>query len=224
MRTKIVTVATRPDPGLDQLVLSLQKHGLDYQVLGQGELWRGFGTKVILLQQYLEAIKDEYTHAIFVDAYDVAFLGGIDEIERVYNETAGDRILFSAELNCWPEAMLAGQYPVCESRWRYLNSGSYMGPINSLLAMFKQDPPEFSMDDQLYFTDIYLGDPQGAIILDTGCNLFQTTAFCYGNEFDYKDGRLINNHMSTTPVIIHGNGRTPMDKVYELSKYEHVNI
>lgn len=219
MKTKIVTVATRPDPGLDILIESMEKFGLDYVVLGQNQQWKGFGTKIILLAKYLAKISAEYTHVIFVDAYDVIFLSGIEEIEKHYVNNWSDKIVFSAELNCWPCAELADQYPPSDSLWRYLNSGSYIAPISRLLDLFKTYPPTYEMDDQLYFTKILL-DQQCSMLLDTECILFQTTAFCYNNEYGAEQGRLINNMKGTKPVIIHGNGRTPMDKVYELLKYK----
>lgn len=218
MKTKIVTVATRPDPGLNMLISSMDRFGLDYVVLGQGQQWKGFGTKIIFLKEYLETISPEYTHVIFVDAYDVIFLSGIEEIEKKYADNWPDKIVFSAELNCWPCAELSVQYPPSDSIWRYLNSGSYTGSIADILGLLEAYPPTFEMDDQLYFTNILLAQ-QLPIVLDTNCVLFQTTAFCYNKEYEADGGRLVNNLQGTRPVIIHGNGRTPMDKVYELLKY-----
>lgn len=218
MKTKIVTVATRHDPGLDILIESMEKFGLDYVVLGRDKHWKGFGTKIILLEQYLKTVVPEYTHVVFVDAYDVIFLSGIEEIEKKYANNWPDKIVFSAELNCWPCAELSDRYPPSDSLWRYLNSGSYMGPIARLLDLFKEYPPVFEMDDQLYFTKILLNQ-QSPIMLDTNCSLFQTTAFCYNNEYGAEGARLVNNLTGTMPVVIHGNGRTPMDQVYKILKH-----
>jgi len=218
MKTKIVTVATRPDPGLTMLIESMEKFGLDYVVLGQDQQWKGFGTKIILLEKYLKSIDPEYTHVVFVDAYDVALLSGMDEIEKQYTDSWPGKIVFSAELNCWPCAELSERYPACDSLWRYLNSGSYMAPISGLLSLFSAYPPVFEMDDQLYFTKMLLGG-ESPIVLDTNCSLFQTTAFCYNNEYRADGARLVNNLTGTMPVVIHGNGRTPMDSIYELLKH-----
>lgn len=36
------------------------------------------------------------------------------------------RVVFSAEPYCWPDQSLADQFPVTESRYKYLNSGGYL--------------------------------------------------------------------------------------------------
>ena len=83
------------------------------------------------------------------------------------------------------------------------------------------------------------------IELDYGCELFQTIAFdpvkplkgkaIYlasfsihqdengvpkygGTDFIIRKGKVVNKLTKTTPAILHGNGRTPMDWIYQLNK------
>lgn len=43
------------------------------------------------------------------------------------------RVVFSAEPYCWPDQSLADQFPVTESRYKYLNSGGYFVTIYSII-------------------------------------------------------------------------------------------
>lgn len=55
-------------------------------------------------------------------SYDVIITGSlVDIIHRFENMDAG--IVFSAEYFCWPDLTLADEYPVTESKYKYLNSG-----------------------------------------------------------------------------------------------------
>ena len=83
------------------------------------------------------------------------------------------------------------------------------------------------------------------IELDYGCELFQTIAFdpvkplkgkaidlasfsihqdengvpkYGGTDFIIRKGKVVNKLTKTTPAILHGNGRTPMDWIYQLNK------
>jgi hypothetical protein len=220
MRTVVITVATKEDEGLDRLKYSLERKGIDLVILGKKSRWKGFGTKIILLQQYLKLLAG-YTHFIFVDAYDVIFLDGLENIEKIYDARFQDQIVFSTEKNCWPDPTLANSYPENESLYKYLNSGSYMAPIEKFLNLLKEYSVGYADDDQLFFTNVFL---KGNITLDYNCEIFQCYSFIAEGEFEYKSGRLINKNTGTEPSIIHGNGRTDMTKIIDLLDDEYNSI
>jgi hypothetical protein len=56
---------------------------------------------------------------------------------------------------------------------------------------------------------------EGWLKLDYVCEIFQTLGFCPDSDFDMK-GRFTNTVTKSTPLFIHGNGHTPMGKIYEL--------
>lgn len=218
MKIKIITVATREDEGLEKLKESCKKFNLDLEVLGMGTQWKGFGTKVILTGDYLNTLEG-YTHFMFVDAYDVIIIG--DNIEEKYKEFGEDAIVFSAEKCCWPKPDLAKDYPIYDIQWRYLNSGSYIAPIEKYLRLLDKNPPTYAMDDQLYFTELFLKGED--ILLDTHCKLFQSIAFEHDTDFKLTDTYLINRDTNTRPLVLHGNGKTTMDKYHNLLKYGKTN-
>lgn len=58
---------------------------------------------------------------MFVDSYDVVFVGGAEQILNKFFEFEAGAV-FSAEGFCWPDASLSDQYPESEGK-KYLNSG-----------------------------------------------------------------------------------------------------
>lgn len=216
MRIKAITVATQDNHGLRMLCKSLARAGMDYVVLGLGEPWRGFGTKIILTRDYLRTLEG-YTHFIFVDAYDTLFLKPIAGYEG--------GILFSTEKNCWPDVNKAKEYPTIEcfekgwkpSPFRYLNSGCYIAPIDEYLTLTDQFPVDYADDDQRYFTNIYL--KSGQIKLDTHCRLFQSYAFTDKADLTILPDKVINNHSQSEPAVIHFNGKCFDQNIYSMIEF-----
>lgn len=216
MKTKVVTVATHNAPGLEKLIKSCKKFDIDLTILGMDEEWTGFSKKIRDTYNYAKSIQEDYTHILFVDAYDIIFLDTLSTIESEYLFWYKDLIVFSAEKGCWPDAGLAASYPVSTSSWNYLNSGSYIAPIPAFIDMVDKYVLKPAHDDQAYFTNIFLNDK--IITLDYNCILFQSTAFAGEDDFTYTEDSLINNKQHTSPLIAHGNGKTPMDKIFNLIK------
>src|SRR6478752_3200455 len=208
-KIKVITVATQDNHGLQMLRKSLDLAGMDYTVLGMGEPWRGFGTKIILTRDYLRTLTG-YTHFIFVDAYDTVFLKPITDCEG--------GIIFSTEKNCWPDIDKAKEYPKTEGPFRYLNSGCYIAPIDVFLQLIDQFPVDYVDDDQRYFTNIYLMTDK--IKLDTDCNIFQSYAFTDHNDLAIEPGKVINKHSQSEPAVIHFNGKCFDPKIYAMLEFK----
>ena len=213
MKVKVITIATYDGLGLAMLKKSMYDNNIDYVVLGQGESWKGYGMKIIETVNYLKHLSAEYTHFMFVDAYDTYFLDNMKKVEEVYRNNWNDKIVFSTEKACWPNPEKSILYPLCTSPWQYLNSGGYMAPVATFLHFISHyKPVEYTDDDQAYYTDLFLS---GGIELDSECRMWQSIAFEADGDFSYN-GKLKNNFTSSEPIIIHGNGRTLMDKIYKL--------
>lgn len=214
MKTKVITIATYDGLGLAMLKKSMNDNNIDHVILGQGEYWKGYGMKIIETVKYLKHLSTEYTHFMFVDAYDVYFLDNMKRIEEVYTKNWDGKIVFSTEKACWPNPVKSIQYPLCSSPWQYLNSGGYMAPVSTFLHfMNNYKAVEYNEDDQAYYTDLFLNGC--GIVLDTEAKLFQSIAFEAEGDFSYN-GKLKNNITGSDPVVVHGNGRTSLDKIYKL--------
>lgn len=135
--------------------------------MGLGEPWKGGddirnkpggGYKINLFKKALEEYKNDKDRIIlFTDAYDVVFLGSLDEIVKRFKQTNA-RILFGAEGYCWPKEELKSKYPEVKKGKRYLNSGLYMGYAADVYELLNYKPLKDTDDDQLFFTEAYLDE------------------------------------------------------------------
>jgi len=202
---KIETIAVTNVPtlkGVVDLKKSLIKYGIPNQIIVTP--WQGFYTKVNEAYKYAKECNSEYL--LFVDAHDVIFVGGMDEIERKIKLFPEHDAIFSSEKACWPDGSIANQYPETDSQWKYLNSGTYLFKPQKLIDAVESNPPTIGIDDQLYWTKHFLNE-KNRIILDTNCEIFQTLAHDNGDSFGIIDGKFTNKVTGTNPLIAHGNGR-----------------
>ncbi len=156
-----------------------------------------------------------------------------------------DRLIWSTEKHCYPDPKLAEQYPKTriKTKWKYLNNGGYCGNLELLLEFFgKYVGYKLPMQAncQLETMQGFLKAKKDGfpIELDYKCKIFQTIAFdpedendpasyaihkdakgnpkYTGTDFKIKDGLVYNKTTKTTPAILHGNGTTPMEWIYNL--------
>lgn len=219
MNPALVTIASdRRVQGLHDLRESAARHGWSfYDFIRE---WRGFPTKLIGVRDELPNLKRlGHTHVVFTDAYDTVAVGPPSAITDHLNEG----MLISCEKACWPKAELSPFYEPCPTDWKYLNSGGYLADIDFLGdVILKGCDDARVLDDQLFMHEKYLsGIPK--ILLDQTCSVFQTVAHCFSFKhqhwsgiFENIDGRLKNKQTGTFPVLVHGNGRTPLGFLDEM--------
>jgi hypothetical protein len=174
----------------------------------EAQPWTGYYDKIRCMKN---AIKDlPPTDLIcFMDAYDVIITADPDEIVAKFKEFGAD-LVFSAELNCWPEKYKT-YYP--HTTTRFLNSGTYMGTQAALMELFNWKTDEeiqaicAEYTDQGYVHEYYAAHPE-KIVLDTQSRLFQCMYFIWWKEFLITFGRPYNTIMEQTPCIMHFNGHS----------------
>jgi len=211
----IITVTNNPNhPGVERLTKSAEKFGWELYIVDAQ--WKGFGTKLIETYSFL-INNPQIESFVFVDAHDVVVLGTPEEFNsNLELHTSPSSIVVSCEKACWPVAELAEAYPSRDvGEWKYINSGLYYSNRNSFINLFESRPPIYEDDDQEWFTRSYLRNDYH-IIRDFNCILFQSYSHISDDDFDYRDGRLINLKTNTAPVFIHGNGRTDMTLIDQL--------
>ena len=166
-RFMLITVATEENDQLDRFRKSCEYYGVPYKILGLGEEWnggeaengvlKGFGggQKVNLLRKELKSWLEIKNHIImFTDSYDVVLLQNPQEILSKFRQFQRP-IVFSAEKTCWPSSYLAEKYPESQTEYKYLNSGGFIGYVDSILELIKDEIGDKD-DDQLYYTEKYL--------------------------------------------------------------------
>lgn len=235
LHPRVITVATNPARRAGHLVPvrllaeSCRRNGFPLTVLGAGRSWKGYGTKLRLVREYLRGVRAGAL-VVFVDAYDSLFLPSHDRLVERF--LAFDRpLVFSAEKGCWPDGARAARYPrsrtalshrrsrplgaaaprpapPSQTPFRYLNSGGYMGHAGALLEALDDLSPGEGDDDQRLFTDYFLKHPD-RVGLDHEATIFQTLYEVEPADFDWsRNGslRLRSRLTGSEPCVLHGNG------------------
>jgi hypothetical protein len=170
---KVVTIVSDLDnPFLNRLLVpSCAAVGLEMVVLHAN---KGFQLrdKRIIVANYLagRSLPDDEL-LLFADGYDTVFARGESCVRAAYGKFATS-VVFGAELNCWPLAVvgLALQDGPPGRPYPYLNSGAFIGPAGEILALLKKypDPPsdqfkllqhlrshDYDTDERFGFSDQY---------------------------------------------------------------------
>jgi len=209
----IFTVASDQNHHLDRLQCSAEKFGIKLDVLGLGQPYLGNGQKITFILDYLRALPVDDLF-LFVDAYDVIFLTGQDEILTCYNTDYQGDLVFGAERNfgmySWDDLYQYLRYPVKGSFYRFLNSGTIMGPVQKAIDLYSgfTMKPTDKMD-QLRTIRYFIKHPE-TLVLDTTHTLFGVTGGRVGlEEDDYRieNGRLYAVQTDSWPCIFHVPGK-----------------
>ncbi|AQN68069.1 hypothetical protein [Saudi moumouvirus] len=205
-----IGVSPNKNDGVLRFETYCKSFNLPYKIVGDGKIWNGGdmsagaggGQKVNELLQVLNEV-NENKLLIVCDTFDLFPVSGVEEIYEKYKKLCNGNksIIFSSEVYCWPDKNLANFYPLTESKYKYLNSGSFMGyrdDLHKLVSNILDND-----DDQLYYTKKFL---QGEnIILDHNCQLFQAINGCKSDLIVHKN-RIFNKYTKSYPIFIHGNG------------------
>ena len=185
---------------------SARKYGIDIVNVGTNIEWQGTdmsalggGMKINLMKDYVKDLHDDDI-ILFTDAYDVFYADDLNTITERFLEF-NKEIVFSGELFCYPHEQLASEFPDAHTRFKYINSGTYIGRVGELKKLYNHEKIEHWDDDQLYVHKCFLyGDFD--IAIDYECYIFQTHF-----EGTIKLGDQLNNpETRCCPCIYHGNG------------------
>jgi len=211
MSVHLLTVVTNSlYPGYRNYLEASCKHfGAKCVLLGTNTKWEGLEAKVTLLREGLSGLPDDAL-IFFLDGYDSFLNRSLEQLASVF-ETFKHPLIFSAEKNPFPDPSYATRSPRTQSRWKYLNSGGFMGRaghLRSLLSAhsFSIVPSEFRGNDQSYWNEVFLQSP-GSIKLDTECQIFQTLSYTsFSSEVAFNGKEWRNLVTGTVPFQIHFNG------------------
>ena len=235
-KLKIVTVVTNKNAdGLIHLLKpSCAFFNLNLTVLEiKPKNYHNHKCKDLILYKYLSSKGDDEI-IFFTDGYDTMFLCPEEEILAKYDIT-GKEILFSAEINCWPDIKLAVKYPETKSLFKYLCSGGFIGKAGYIKKKIEEkletdSIQKYPYSNQIYWTEQFLRD-QANIALDTHCQIFlplsseidmfflqksegeenfnqylEQKVKWFNNHFSFKQKRIYIKDTKTLPCHVHTNG------------------
>jgi hypothetical protein len=215
----VISIITDINDNFKKLVISGKKNNIDviplisYKPISNGY---GFIIKLLLTNEYIKYLPDDHIIMV-IDGYDVIINNNQENIINKYYElTKGEKVLFSAEKACWPIGQLWSLYPETSSIYKYLNAGTYISTVKILKKLFiilmKKIYKfyyfcDLNVDDQEYFTDIFLFENKNLIILDNNAEIFNCL-YDSINDIEFKDNKIYNKTTQTYPMIFHGNSNT----------------
>ncbi len=217
---KFVTVATAENEGLKLLKKSCDHFDIPLEVLGFGQPYHGNGTKIVYLMEYLKR-QDPEEIVLFTDAYDSFFVRDVGGLEAKFREF-DHPLLFSCEDNYYfriqgVEHLFLNpyyyyKYPKSESKYekyRYLNSGGYIGYAKNILDLFDESGITKKMhSDQANLHKQFVRNPD-SIRLDYDHTIFTNYGkFSQPDRFTVIDNELKNNVTGSHPFVFHFPGPT----------------
>ena len=165
----------------------------------------GGGQKLNKIREFIKPLPD-HDVVIFTDGFDVFYANDIYEIVGRFLEMK-EEVVFAAEKYLWPNKHL--RFPPCETPYRYLNSGCFIGRVGELKAILLRMIHD-SADDQEYLHHIYLSGAFN-IVLDHEQYIFQTNS----EAVTIKQGTIFNTDTKCYGCVYHGNGGAEAKKRFE---------
>ena len=224
----VTTYATHGgrDDRFCRAVESSIRSGIDLVILGWGEKWHGLSQKLEAAHQFAADLPVDDL-LLFTDAYDVLFLDDGANIVKSYQSFVSGThrpIIFSGECGCWPHVMVNrkacfSDYPKAPTPYRYLNSGTWIGPAGQAKDMLNDVMVEAGSDfrnanDQKLVADMYIAGKHG-IELDFYNKIFQSMHMTLDRplprcnpveDVKMQDGRWRNTLTGNSPAVVHFNG------------------
>jgi hypothetical protein len=217
-RLHVLTYATKQTPMLCDALLVARAMRVSIAILGWGKEYHGNYMKLLETREHVGSLPAEAT-VLFADAFDVLYAAGQAEIlARFSTMGVGPRqVLFQAARGCWPDWHMAfgrtfclKKYPKSPTRYRYLNSGVWMGRAAAVYAMLTE-AIAFTpgLDDQYVVSHMLLERPE-EMVLDRHARLFQSLQLERRQLLQLlppgAEAAVQNRHTGTQPLILHFNG------------------
>jgi len=150
-RLRVISYATDPAPSKYLQEFS-KKYDINFELIGVGDIWEGFNSKVKGFYNYMKSKKNEYNDndiVLMLDAYDTVIICDEHTFLDKFNAYNAD-IVMSTGKECWPDPNLQ-QYLLKEKMspafkaehpwfpWFIcINSGAIMGRFPAMYSMLKR--------------------------------------------------------------------------------------
>jgi hypothetical protein len=218
MKIKLITWASdKANPGWLKFEESLKAHNWEY--FCESGPWMGYGSKLLGTYEYLKAHKYEMDLVMISDSFDSLMMCSPEEVLEKYTARFDGQILSYAERACWQYPEWADRYPkVPDTPYQYLNGGGFICTPQQYIDYIEMDLPvcNNNFNDQVHTSNLFLTrNEELGIVLDNYCEIFQCCGHAGPDDFSFVDGRIVNNITHTTPCILHFNGHSFNDPIWD---------
>jgi hypothetical protein len=218
----ILTYANKENMFSDRYLRSLFSIGGwkrdDVQLIGIGDKWINFMTKIKACYNFLKDREDEEELCAVTDCYDFLACASKDELLMKYHTFPNAPLVFGAETycassNCQPLTEWWKRDPTIETPSKFINAGFYMGKIKDILHAYEFILDQYEKggeaDDQKAL-GMYVNAYPERVHLDIESKLVgNITLYSFFLSFPKwlcKDGRVYNEPMDEYPCFIHVTG------------------
>ena len=234
--SKVIAFGTDKQAYYDLFIESCNRYSIEPVILGWDEKWIGHGKRLVAIRDYIKNLPGKEI-VIIVDAFDVIFLCGPDEIEYKFNKMSTSFLCGAINLG-----KLAGRIynyefnktgkklPLTPTNYNFLNTGTWISHasyaqylIDELIKKYHMT--DISMDQQL-FTGLYVQNLYN-VDIDWRCEIFHNIIFkdlltrkADLKDLKFYDNRVMNTVSGTKPCIIHAPGNTDMKEIALKLGYE----
>jgi hypothetical protein len=192
MAIHVVTVATESKFYFPYLVESCRIQGVELEVLGYGETWRGYNWRLQIMLDYLQKLPEDDI-VCFVDGYDVICCRNLyelkDEFIRITKETNAKIVVGHTQTSFYMNFLTYIDFGLCKGT--SLNAGTYIGFVKDLKNIIREiyniNPDDNADDQQLMTKHCKLNN---SYYIDTDAKLFLTLSYPLSD---------IRKHVNITP-------------------------
>lgn len=100
----VVLYENEDNENCKKLMNSLTKQGYKYKLLGQGDKWEGFGTKIIKCNEFYNTLDDNMI-VLQIDARDIIINEDVNKLLTKYKKYYNNKLVISAEADCCVEPL-----------------------------------------------------------------------------------------------------------------------
>jgi len=165
--------ATKMNAGGYNMIQTLRLHNWNYQIIGMGQKWAGWTTRMQAYIDFARQQEDPRTIIIFVDCYDVLTLRGPAGFIEDFLSFDADIVISASEM-CSPwNCLTTKQYwkdikklPI-DTNYKYTNGGYLCGRAFALAEMYDWGLKNGHTDDQRFLGAYINAFPNLRIKLDS---------------------------------------------------------
>lgn len=206
----VVSYANNKNSLSDNLEASLRKYGYRYRIIGEGDKWVNFMTKIRGCYSYLKKTEEISGDDIVVicDAYDVLACDYPEILIKKFKrfQRKGRKILVGSENKCGTNCIPLDKYYEYHNeprgRYQYANGGFYMGEKNELIKMFRYILSQGIGDDQISLCNYINQYPEKVQIDSKGSVVSNIQIYSYGDTI-WKNNKPYNKYTDESPCFIH---------------------
>lgn len=209
-RIHLITYENDNHKNLKNLQATCKQYNWDLTILGENEIWYGFGTKIFRYTKHLKTINDDDI-VIIIDARDV-LLNATPEtfLKRIRHFDLKNKIICSAEGGCCSigEPHVSTKVKTWMEKnadheiLKYLNTGMICGKAINMKKVYPFDMKNESQDDQNAAV-VYWYKHRDEINLDYHEKLFSNSEFSPNSDgYIYKNNHWISHTTQSRPVFI----------------------